>query len=219
MLSHRKNSFQKACTIGIALLLLLSESGKTTQRVPQNHESVTLKTRNPINMKKSVLFAIFATIVMGLNKVNAQASCPVILNQTFHFNVDQSDPCIKSISFDFYNPTNGDKRIKVIVKVNNVEVVNNCVDASGQMNVQRNYTSPTFTACSYVGIVVTVTPYTGINCLGAGCGATLSSSNGSPLPVIFGAFTATKSNSSVVLKWETLTEINNSGFAIERNTN
>jgi hypothetical protein len=39
------------------------------------------------------------------------------------------------------------------------------------------------------------------------------------LPVTFGAFTATKSNSSVVLKWETLTEINNSGFAIERNTN
>ena len=168
-------------------------------------------------MKKSVLFAIFATIVMGLNNVNAQASCPVILNQTFHFNVDQSDPCLKSVSFDFYNPGSGNKWIKVIVKVDSIEVVNDCYDAKGFTNITRTYTSPTFTACSYSGVVVTVTPYTGNSCGGSACGATLSSTNGSPLPVIFGAFTVTKSNSSIVLKWETLTEINNSGFAIERN--
>ena len=40
-----------------------------------------------------------------------------------------------------------------------------------------------------------------------------------PLPVNFVLFTATRVNSSnVMLKWETATEINNSGFAILRNT-
>jgi hypothetical protein len=40
----------------------------------------------------------------------------------------------------------------------------------------------------------------------------------SPLPVTFKSFTATRtSSSSVLLKWETATEINNSGFAIQRN--
>jgi len=39
-----------------------------------------------------------------------------------------------------------------------------------------------------------------------------------PLPVTFKSFTATRTNRSTVsLKWETVTEINNSGFAIQRN--
>lgn len=170
-------------------------------------------------MKKSVLFAIIATIVLGFN-VKAQSSCPVILNNTFHFIVDPNNPCSKKITFDFYNATNGNKTIGVVVKVNNVTVVNDCVDASGQLNVTRTYISPAFTSCTYAGIVVNVTPFTGSSCGTSGqCGVTWSSTAGSPLPVTFGAFTASKNGSSVVLKWETLTEINNSGFAIERNTN
>lgn len=39
------------------------------------------------------------------------------------------------------------------------------------------------------------------------------------LPVDFKSFTATRHQSTVVLKWETSTEINNSGFAVERNLN
>jgi hypothetical protein len=39
-----------------------------------------------------------------------------------------------------------------------------------------------------------------------------------PLPVTFGSFTASRINSNMVsLRWETYTEINNNGFAIERN--
>src|SRR4029077_11992471 len=39
-----------------------------------------------------------------------------------------------------------------------------------------------------------------------------------PLPVSFVSFTATRvNNSNVMLRWETATEINNSGFAILRN--
>ncbi len=40
-----------------------------------------------------------------------------------------------------------------------------------------------------------------------------------PLPVSFKSFTATRNNSNVMVKWETATEINNSGFAVERNIN
>lgn len=39
------------------------------------------------------------------------------------------------------------------------------------------------------------------------------------LPVDFKSFTATRSKSNVMVKWVTSTEINNSGFAVERNVN
>lgn len=39
-----------------------------------------------------------------------------------------------------------------------------------------------------------------------------------PLPVDFRSFTATRNRSSVLLKWETLMEKSNLGFAVERNT-
>jgi hypothetical protein len=39
------------------------------------------------------------------------------------------------------------------------------------------------------------------------------------LPVTFKSFTATRGNSNVIVKWETASEQNNTGFAIERNTN
>jgi hypothetical protein len=40
-----------------------------------------------------------------------------------------------------------------------------------------------------------------------------------PLPVDFKSFTATRNHSNVLLKWETSSEQNSSGFAVERNTN
>ena len=40
-----------------------------------------------------------------------------------------------------------------------------------------------------------------------------------PLPVNFTSFSATRNNSNVTLKWQTIWEQNSSGFAIERNTN
>jgi hypothetical protein len=41
----------------------------------------------------------------------------------------------------------------------------------------------------------------------------------SPLPVDFKSFTATRNRNNVLLKWETSSELNNSGFAVERNLN
>ncbi len=39
------------------------------------------------------------------------------------------------------------------------------------------------------------------------------------LPVNFKSFTATRNSSNVLVKWETSSEVNNSGFAVERNVN
>ena len=47
----------------------------------------------------------------------------------------------------------------------------------------------------------------------------LASGGCSPLPVDFKSFSATRNHSNVLLKWETSTELNNTGFAVERNTN
>ena len=48
---------------------------------------------------------------------------------------------------------------------------------------------------------------------------TLLSAQCSPLPITLRSFTANRTNrSNVSLKWETVTEINNHGFAIQRNT-
>jgi hypothetical protein len=47
----------------------------------------------------------------------------------------------------------------------------------------------------------------------------LPSTQCAPLPVTFQSFTARRiSSSNVLIKWETATEINNSGFAVQRNT-
>lgn len=40
-----------------------------------------------------------------------------------------------------------------------------------------------------------------------------------PLPVQFKSFTAVRNHTNVLLKWTTASEFNNSGFAVERNTN
>lgn len=46
----------------------------------------------------------------------------------------------------------------------------------------------------------------------------LTSTQCAPLPVAFGSFRASRtSKTNVTLRWETMTEINNSGFAIQRN--
>jgi membrane-bound inhibitor of C-type lysozyme len=163
-------------------------------------------------MKKSVL-----CIVLAFSSIlaSAQASCPVIEQSTFHF-VDQADPTKKEISFTYYNPTNGNKSIVVVVKVKNAVVINDVVDASGHKNQDRTYTSAAFTVQNLADVDVEITPHSSGNGDGTACSATLRSIGGAPLPVTFGSFTATRNHSAVLLKWETMMESNNTGFNVER---
>jgi len=129
-------------------------------------------------------------------------------------------PCQKTISFVFSNPSAGSKSINLTVKVNSAEVLNTCIDASDHVDEQISYVSPQFTACPLSIVEATITPYTNGSCTGQSCTPIIKSGGGSTLPVLFASFSATRSTSNtVLLKWETVTEINNKGFGLERMTN
>lgn len=170
-------------------------------------------------MKTTVLSVFAAVAILFSVSVNAQSSCPVITNSSFQIQTDAGNPCLRTVTFNFYNPTNGAKRINVVITAGSAVIINDCVDASNQVNVVRTYTSASFTACDISQIKVAITPYTGSHCGSSACAPTTYSIGGAPLPVVFTYFSAQRNNDVVVLKWETATEINNTGFAIERNKN
>lgn len=172
-------------------------------------------------MKKVILPLFLAIAIFFSSVINGQQSCPVIIRSTFLINTDPGNPCLRSVQFDFINPTNGAKRVRLVVKNGTTVLIDQCVDASGQKDVQRTHVSPVFSACSFAILEVTVTPFSGSNCgeSGSGCAPTIRSFAGAPLPVVFASFTATRTATAVQLKWETATEFNNNGFTIERNNN
>ncbi|OSZ80022.1 hypothetical protein CAP36_01795 [Chitinophagaceae bacterium IBVUCB2] len=171
-------------------------------------------------MKRIILplFVIIATL--SFNFAKAQNSCPEIVFSSFRILTDDVNPCLRSIRFDFVNPTSGAKMINLVVRVGTTVLLDECIDASGQNNVTRTHNSASFTLCDLNNLEVKITPYTGSNCTTgtSACGPTVRSIGGAPLPVTFSSFSASRVNTSVQLKWETTTEINNSGFTIERNT-
>jgi hypothetical protein len=169
-------------------------------------------------VKKILPVLVFALTATAFT-TSAQNSCPTIINSTFKVTDDAVVPCMKTVSFDFINPSSGNKRINVTVNVANIDVLNICYDASGQNGVQRTITTPAFTACNLAAIKVLVTPYTGSSCGSAACAPTIISIGGALLPVIFSSFTVSRMTNNVQLKWSTGTEINNKGFIIERNSN
>lgn len=170
-------------------------------------------------MKTIVRSVLAAIAILFTVTAKSQNSCPVINNGSFRIETDVNNPCLRTIVFTFYNPTSGNKRIRVIAQNGTTELLNTCVDASGQSGVTRTFTSATFTICNLANLKVSVTPYTGNDCGGSPCAPTSYSIGGAPLPVVFTYFSALRNNEVVVLKWETATEINNTGFAIERNMN
>lgn len=168
-------------------------------------------------MKRLFVATLVATSLLLSNNINAQ--CPIIVRSTFLIITDNSNPCQRQVSFDFMGTSNGLASINLTVTVSGVTVINSCIDASHAKDVQKNYTSAWFTACNMAAIEVAITPFTSGGCGGTACAETLGSTGGAPLPVLFSAFSVARNKDLVTLKWETATEINNSGFAVERNDN
>lgn len=168
-------------------------------------------------MKTYALAVLIATSTLFTSSLKAQ--CPIIVRTSFHIITDQNNPCLRSITFDFIGQSNGLSSINLTVTVSGITVINTCIDASHAKDEQKNYTSAQFTACDFATIGVSITPYTSGNCGGTPCSETLSSIGGAPLPVLFSQFSVSRNKEFVTLKWETATEINNAGFAIERNMN
>ncbi len=170
-------------------------------------------------MKKALVLALLSVLLSSTEKLVAQSACPVIVQNTFRIISDVNNSCLRNVSFDFINPTNGNKTIKVVAMDGNTEVLNVCVNAAGQQGVQRNYTSTQFSVCNIGNLVVTISPYTGSNCnTNSACAPTIRSIGGAPLPVVFASFSLSRSQWQVTARWETATEMNNKGFYVERNT-
>jgi len=167
-------------------------------------------------MKKSILLSLLVLLQATIVSTFAQ-TCPTIVPSSFHINSDVANPCLKTVSFDFINPTNGQKRINVTVTVANVEALNICYDASGQKDVQRSITTPSFVNCAIGDLKVSITPYSGSTCTSTGCAPTLFSIGGGSLPVIFNSFIVHRNKENVTVNWSTATEMNSRGFILERN--
>lgn len=164
-------------------------------------------------------FLLFIVLVPS-KQVFSQASCPDIVVSSFKIITDPTNSCLKKVSVDFVNPTNGQKSIGVTVMCGTSTIVlNECHDASGQQGVQRNFVTGQFVCCDLSQLVITIAAYTGNStCLGTPCITKLSIA-GSPLPVYFKSFTAAAQGSDVQLNWVTSLEQNNKGFEIQKLNN
>ncbi len=172
-------------------------------------------------MKKILLSSVLFMLLGYQASVNAQtinaggpASCPIITN----FFVSPAGPNNWQIQFDYQNATNGNKWVRVLADCNGsaLTVNNNCFDVPKDQQITTHFTSNVITCANLALLTVTVESWVGNNCGGNLC-TRQASIGGSPLPVDFKSFSATRSNSSVLLKWQTSTERNSSGFAVERN--
>ncbi|OQY95514.1 MAG: hypothetical protein B6D37_05835 [Sphingobacteriales bacterium UTBCD1] len=162
-------------------------------------------------MKKSVL-AI--TLILGAFIAKAQPACITVDQPSIHV-VNQGNQ--KQMVFDYSNAAWKD--VTVVIKVNGVQVVSDKLPFRFDNN-KYTYTSSLFTAQKLSDIDIEITSRSIFDIFNLNpCIIRIHPFSESPLPVTFGAFSATRSASSVLLKWETFTESNNTGFNVERFNN
>ena len=148
--------------------------------------------------------------------LNAQASCPQITGMGVLQH--PSNPCDNRVRFTFVNPNNGQKKIRLEVRTNNVLVINECIEASGNVGQTQSFTSSNFTQCTLLGIEVRITPFNGNNCNSNGCTPFIRVLGAAALPVELVTFTATRIPRAVSMEWSTASENGSKGFAVERQT-
>jgi hypothetical protein len=166
-------------------------------------------------MKKFLLSLMFAALIGSGNQLAAQCSGAVIIS---NFAVLAPGNTVQ-YSFD-WEYVQGNASIQVVDSCNGVfEAASACIprikdSAAGVHHVEG--TLPT--NCAGV-LKVSILIWTNPDCGGTSCVARSIEILHIPLPVQFNAFTATRSQSNVALKWATIWEQNSAGFAVERNTN
>src|SRR6185369_7921031 len=165
-------------------------------------------------MKKILLFLSIMATVGITTRAKAQASCPIITN----FLVVPEGAGNWHVEFNYENPTSGNKWVSVEVLCNSTQVQAptglNCFPAPVDGSVLF-YSSAIFACPNIANMDIFIRSHTGNNCGGTVCQIQRSVA-GSPLPVLFKSFDASKNNSSVSLKRVTATEVNNTGFEIQR---
>jgi hypothetical protein len=134
--------------------------------------------------------------------------------------VTGAGPGLWNIYFEYYNPTNGNKGIRIEVLCGNTVLVDQCLDAQPNISGNRYYKTYTNVPCANITtMLVRLTPFTGNSCGGSACGQVITSVGGGSLPVNFKSFTLARNHANVIVKWQTAMEQNNNGFTVERNIN
>lgn len=165
---------------------------------------------------KKILLSLSIMAVMGLTaKVQAQCNGASVSITNLTIN-----PTTNSVAYNFnWQYVNGNASIQVQFLCDGVLITSHpCIprltdSTAGIHSVSGNQ------AITCGGVLrVQVVVWASNNCGGTNCVAAFRDVTQSTLPVDFKSFTAARNHSNVLLKWETLTEKNNTGFAVERNT-
>jgi hypothetical protein len=165
---------------------------------------------------KKILLSAFLVVSMGyFNQSRAQCNGAnaVITNFT-------AVPNSTSVIYGFdWTYDHGNASIEVAFLCNGIQVGSlPCIPRLTDSAAGLHHVSGTFNiSCSGV-IRVEIRIWTNNSCGGTNC-IVFRDITQSTLPASFKSFTAGRNHSDVILKWETMTELNCSGFAIERNIN
>lgn len=170
-------------------------------------------------------FYLVALLIVTAISVQAQENpCPTVTGIRKTNVVNNGDgTCTGTISMNILNDVSNSNpksvRVEVLAGSSATPVVDQCFLASTVFG-GANYTTNPFTIACGSTITVRITRHTASNgvCQGGTCGNTIIIQE-SPLPVVFASFTARRSGAVVLLNWQTSSEQNNSGFAVERYTN
>lgn len=165
-------------------------------------------------MKKFLLFISITILLVSQNKLIAQCSGAVIIN---NFAVLAPGNTI-NYSFD-WQYVQGNASIQVVDSCNGQFEQASCIPSLKDSAAGIHHVAGSFpTTCNGI-ITVAILIWTNNSCGGNSCEAASRTIAHIPLPVRFISFNAKRNNSSSVsLTWQTAMESNNSGFAVERNT-
>ncbi len=168
-------------------------------------------------MKKFLLSACLVASLGYFNQSMAQCSGANVSITNF---VVLANPSTVTYQFTWAF-VQGNASVQVVYYCNNVQVGSEaCIPRLKDSAAGPHIVSGSFPITCAGTIKVEVGIWTNPNCGGTYCVAVSRIiSQSPPLPVDFKSFSATRNHSNVTLKWETMTEKNCTGFAVERNIN
>ena len=194
------------------------------QRFYIQNISVTSANCNPLNLKADVWSAQDAgggNVGCGVSGLSVQADEPLLRGLIFcntprQYTVSIQTKTTRNVTWNVYQDVG---TLGVFDAADQAALLDgprtesNTGDPAGIIyQTHGPYTLPGGSGSLYnIWIVATASGVTNSN-------AIFVTNSCAPLPVDFKSFTATRNHSNVLLKWETSTEKNNTGFAVERNT-
>jgi hypothetical protein len=188
-----------------------------------NYIVLILNIFKPQSMKKN-LFLLLSVILISIIGSSQENPCPTVsgVRKTNIVN-NGNGTCTGTITLHLTNDVSQSNpkgvQVEVLIGASTTPTITQCFLASTVLG-GADFTTSSFTALCNAVLTIRITRFTASNgnCQGGTCGNVIIIQE-SPLPVTFTHFTAIRNRSVVSLKWETSFEQNNSGFAIERNTN